>query len=84
MYINKPLRVGVVEVRQRALLERLRGVLVTRDETPRIPEDRLVDPFDPFGRVKPSVAQIDQLSGLLGYSQGTRVGGVVTRRNVGR
>ena len=45
--IREPLRAGVVEVRQRPFLERLRGVLVARDRPLRVAGRRLVHPLDP-------------------------------------
>ena len=58
--VHEPLRPGVVEVRQRALPERLRGLLVPRNGTGRISRSRLVNPLDPFRRVQPAVAQVDE------------------------
>ena len=54
--IGEPLRPGVVEVGQHALLERLRRILVAVNRPLRIAGRRLVDPFDPFRRVEPPVA----------------------------
>ena len=60
MRIDEPLRAGVVEVRQRALPERLRSLLIARNGTLRISRSRLVHPLDPFRRVEPPVAQFDK------------------------
>ena len=54
--IGEPLRPGVVEVRQRPLLERLGRVLVAWNRPLRVAGNRLVDPLDPFGRIQPVVA----------------------------
>ena len=62
--IAEPLRPDVVEVRQRALLERLRRVLVTRKRTLRVAGIRLVDPP---ARIQPAVAQFNQTSGFQGF-----------------
>ena len=45
--IGEPLRPGVVEARQRALLERLRRVFVAGHWPLRVAGHRLVDPVDP-------------------------------------
>ena len=79
--IAEPLRPDVVEVRQRALLERLRRVLVTRKRTLRVAGNRLVDPP---ARIQPAVAQLDQASGFQGYCHLPRVGGVFSGRDVRR
>ena len=55
--IGEPLRAGVVEVRQRALLERLGRVLVARNRPLRIAGDRLVDPLALAAGVK-SLAEL--------------------------
>ena len=44
MCIHQPLRAGVVQIRQRAFLEGLRGVLVAGNGALGISRDRLVDP----------------------------------------
>ena len=62
--VGEPLRASVVEVRQRALLECLRRVLVARSRPLRIAVDRLVHPLDPFGRVEPAITQLDEPSGF--------------------
>ena len=58
MRIRKPLWTGVVEVREGALLEGLGGSLVTGNGTLGVAGDRFVDPFDPFRRIEPAVAQL--------------------------
>ena len=58
--VGEPLRAGVVEVRQGALLEGLLRIVVARNRTLRVAGNRPVDPLDPFGRVEPAVAQLDQ------------------------
>ena len=63
--IREPLRAGVVKARQRARLERGCGGLVARPRTCRIAGNRLVQPLDPFGRVEPPVAQLDQPLGCV-------------------
>ena len=65
--IDEPLRASVVEVRQRALLDRLRRGLVAGNRAFRIAGDRLLDPLDPLGRVKPAVAQFCEPSGFQGF-----------------
>ena len=65
--VGEPLRAGVVEVRQRAFLERLRRVLVAGDRALGIAGNRLIDPLDPFGRVEPAVTQLDEPSGFQGF-----------------
>ena len=69
--VGEPLRAGVVEVRQRALPERLRGVLVVGNRTPWISGCQLIHPLDPFGRVEPAGAQLDvlQRGDRLGVSE---------------
>ena len=69
--IGEPLRPIIVEVRQRALLERLGGGLVARNRTLRIAGDRLVHPVDPFRRVEPAVAQLDEPLSFQGFRRGT-------------
>ena len=64
--VGEPLRALVVEVRERALPQRLRGVLVARNRPPRVPGDRLVHPVDPFRRVEPPVPQLDEPPGVEG------------------
>ena len=64
MCVDEPLRASVVEVRQRALLERLRRVLVTGNWTLWVAGNRLVDPF---GRIEPAVTQLDESSGFQGF-----------------
>ena len=66
--IVEPLRAGVVEVRQRALLERLRRVLVAENGPHRVSRNRLVNPLDPFRRIQPAVAQLEQPLTFPGYS----------------
>ena len=80
--IGEPLRAGVVEVCQRAFFERFRRLFVARYGPLRVAGNRLVGPLDPFGRVEPAVTQFDEASGFLGYSHGTRVGGVLGCRSV--
>ena len=65
--IDEPLGAGVVEVRQRALPERLCRVLVAGNRPLRIAADRLVHPLDPLGRVEPAVAQLDQPLSFQGF-----------------
>ena len=65
--VVEPLRAGVVEVRQRALLERLRRVLVAGHRTFRVARNRLVDPRHPLRRVEPPVAQLDEAAGFQGF-----------------
>ena len=65
--IGQPLRPGVVEVRQRALLERLRRGLVAGHRPLRVAGNRLVHPLDPFGRVQPAVTQFDQPLRFQGF-----------------
>ena len=60
------LRPGIVEVRQRALLERLRRVLAAGNGTLRISGDRLVDSLDPLGRVEPAVTTVRPAFGFPG------------------
>ena len=70
MSVGEPLRAGVVEVRQRPFPERLRSALVAWDRALRVPRNGLVDPLDPldpFGRIQPAVAQLDQPSGFQGF-----------------
>ena len=71
MGVCEPLRAGVVEVRQRALLQRLRRVLVARNRTLRIAGNGLVHPLDPLGRVEPPVAQLDELRVAFGGANET-------------
>ena len=71
--VGKPLRAGVVEVRQRASLERLRGVLVAGNRTLGIAGNWLVHPVDPLGRIEPAVTQLDEPLGGLGNGAGARV-----------
>ena len=82
--VHEPLRPGVVEVRQRALPERLRGLLVARNGTSRISRSRLVHPLNPFGRVEPSVAQFDEPAGGLRDRGRARIPLVVGRGHFGR
>ena len=82
--VDEPLRAGVVEVRQRALLEHLGRVLVARNQPLRIPGDRLVNSLDPFGRVEPAITHLDESSGFQCYSLRSRVGSVLARWDVGR
>ena len=83
--VGEPLRAGVVEVRQRSFLERLRRLLVARNGPLRITGNRLVDPLDPLGRVEPAVAQIRLVaSGGVRNGDRTRVGGVLGRGHVRR
>ena len=86
--IGEPLRSGVVEVRQRARFERGCGGLVARHRTCRIAGNRLVQPLDPFGRIEPPVAQLDQPLSCVRDGGGARVvcivgGGGVRRQPVG-
>ena len=65
--VGEPLGTALVEARQRALLERLRRVLVAGNGTLRVAGNRLVDPLDPLRRVEQAVAQCDQSSGFQGF-----------------
>ena len=49
--VHKPLWAGVVEARQRAILEWVGGCLVATNRPVRKARNRLVDPLDPLGRV---------------------------------
>ena len=71
--ISEPLRPGVVEVRQRALLERPCRLLVARYQTLRVAGNRLVDPLDPFGRVEPAVPLLDQPLSFQGFRRDSAV-----------
>ena len=62
--IDEALRAGVVEVRQRALLQRPCRLLVAGGGPLRIAGNRLVDPLNPFRRIQPTVAQLDRPSGF--------------------
>ena len=64
--VGEPLRAGVVEVCQRAFLERVRRFLA-RNGPLRITGNRFVDPLDPLGWVEPVVTQLDEASGCEGY-----------------
>ena len=70
MRIGEPLRAGVVEVGEGALLQGLGRGLVAGNRPLGIACNRLVDPLDPFGRVEPAVAQFDQPPGGLGNGNG--------------
>ena len=66
-YFAQRLGPCVIKVRQHALLDCLRRLLVAGNRTLRVAGDRFVDPVDPFQRVEPSVAQLDEPSGFQGY-----------------
>ena len=82
--IGEPLRPGVVEVRQRALLERLRRVLVAGNRPLRIAGNRLVHPLDPLGWVQPPVAQRDQPLSFQGYNHRAGIVSVVGDEDIRR
>ena len=84
MRVHEPLRSVVVEVRQRALPERLRSVLVSGHGTPRVTGSRLVHPVDPLGRIEPPVARLDETPGGIGDGDRSRVGRVAGGRDVRR
>ena len=84
MRIGQPLRASVVQIGQGAFLEFFRYVLVAWHRTLGIAGDRLVYPLHPFGRIEPTVAQLDQPPGGLGNSNGVWIVGIVGSRNVGR
>ena len=86
--VGEPCRASVVKARQCACLERGCGGLVARHRTCRIAGNRLVQPLDPFGRVEPPVAQLDQPLSCVRDGSGARVvcivgGGGVRRQPVG-
>ena len=84
MGVGEPLGAGVIEVCEGALAEFLCRFLVSGDGTGRIAGGGLLQPFDPFGRVKPAVAQFDEAAGGFGDGDGARVFGVVGGGNVRR
>ena len=82
--VREPLRAGVVEVRQRTFLERLRGVLVAGNWTLRIAWDWLVHPLDPLGWIEPAVTQLDEPPHGPGDGGSARVVRIVGGGNAGR
>ena len=82
MRVSKPLRAGIVEIGQGAFLELLRGGFVAGNRALGIAGNRLVDPFDPFGRVEPAVAQFNQPPCSLGNGDGAWVIRVLGSGNV--
>ena len=68
MCIGEPLGAGVVEVRQRALLERLRRILVVGNRPLRVNREPARRPLDPLRWVEPRVAQLDPPLSFQGYS----------------
>ena len=66
MGVGEPLGAGVVEVGEGALLQLLGRGFVAGNGTLGIAWDRLVYPFDPFGRVEPAVAQFYKPAGSGG------------------
>ena len=68
-----PMRAGIVEVRP-ALAPR-----ASSSGEPHASDSR--EPLDPFRRVEPAVAQLDQPLGFQGYSHGSRVSSVVGSRD---
>ena len=83
MGIGEPLRAGVVEVGEGALLQLLGRGLVAGNGTLGIAWDRLVYPLDPFGRVEPAVAQFHKTAGRRGDGQGAGIVCIVGSGNVG-
>ena len=84
MCIGEPLRALIVEAGRRAGLEFLCRRLVAGDRTFRIAGNGYVDPFHPFGRVEPAVAEFDQPPRGLCDGNGARVVRVVGGGDVWR
>ena len=84
--VGQPLRPGVVEVRESALLEGFGGVLVAGNRSLRISRYRLVHPLDPFRRVEPAFRQFDEPLGDPSDVDRPRIGrgGWDVRRESGR
>ena len=77
--VGEPLRTVVVEVRQRALPERLRGILIAGDGTPWVSRNRLIHPLDPFWRIEPPVPQLHEPPGGRANGYRPRAGRVARR-----
>ena len=82
--VDELLRAGVVEVGEGALFELLGCGFVAGDRALGIARNWLVQPFQPFGRVEPAVAQFDQPPWSPGNGDGGQVAGVFSSGKVGR
>ena len=84
MSIGEPLRSGIVEVGQRPGLEFLRRRVIASDRALRISGDGLIDPFDPFRRVEPTVAKFGEPPRGFGDGNSAQVVSVVCGLDVWR
>ena len=84
MRVGQPLRTGVVEVGQRTGFEVFGRGVVSGHWAFGIAGNGFVDPFHPFGRVEPAVAEGDEPLGRFGNGRGARVFGIVRGRDVRR